>query len=53
MRLGVIGQPELVEDAELIVVFEDGRGLAGRAAQSLLLLYIVGELAECLESLVS
>jgi hypothetical protein len=46
VRLGVVGQAELVQDAQLIVVFEDGRGLSWWAAQSLLFLYVVGELAE-------
>ena len=46
MRLVVIGEAELVEDAQLIVVFEDGGGLAGRSAQSLLFLDVVGKFAE-------
>jgi hypothetical protein len=32
VRLVVIGEAELVEDAQLIVVFEDCRGLAWRSA---------------------
>lgn len=46
MRLVVIGKAELVEDAQLIVVFEDGGGLAGRSAQRLLFLNVVGKFAE-------
>jgi len=46
VRLVVIGEAELVEDAQLIVVFEDGGGLAWRSAQRLLFLDVVGEFAE-------
>ena len=48
MCLVIIGEAELVEDAQLIVVFEDGGGLAGRSAQRLLFLDVVGKFAECL-----
>lgn len=47
--LGVVGETQLVQDAQLVVVFEDGRCLAWRAAQRLLLLYVVGEFAERLQ----
>jgi hypothetical protein len=47
--LAVVGEAELVQDAQLIVVFEDGGGLAGRATQRLLLLYVVGKLAKRLQ----
>jgi hypothetical protein len=46
MRLVVIGETELVQDAQLIVVFENGGGLAWRSAQRLLFLYIIGKFAE-------
>lgn len=46
MRLVVIGEAELVEDAQLVVVFKDGGGLAWRSAQRLLFLDVVGEFAE-------
>jgi hypothetical protein len=46
MRPVVVGEAELVQDAQLVVVLKDGGGLARRSAQCLLLLYIVGELAE-------
>jgi hypothetical protein len=46
VRLVVVGEAELVEDAQLIVVFEHGGGLAWRSAQRLLFLDVVGEFAE-------
>jgi hypothetical protein len=46
VRLVVVGEAELVEDAQLIVVFEDGGGLAWRSAQRLLFLDVVGEFAK-------
>jgi hypothetical protein len=49
MRLVVVGETELVENAQLIVVFEYGGGLAWRSAQRLLFLDVVGEFAERLE----
>ena len=42
----VVGEVKVVEDAELIVLFEDGGSLTGRTTQCLLLLHIVGEFAE-------
>lgn len=45
MWFGVIGKTELVEDAQLIVIFEYSCGLAW-ASQCLLLLDIIGKLAE-------
>lgn len=46
VRLGVVGKAELVEDAQFIVVLENGRRLPRWAAERLLFLDIVGELAE-------
>jgi hypothetical protein len=49
----VIGQAQLIQNAQLIVVFEDGGRLARRAAQRLLLLYVVGKLTKCLPDAIS
>jgi hypothetical protein len=46
VRVVVVGEAELVQDAQLIVVFEDDGCLARWPAQGLLFLYVVGELAE-------
>jgi hypothetical protein len=53
VNLAVVGEAELVQNAQLIVVFEDGGGLTGRATQRLLLLYIVGKFTKCLKCNVS
>lgn len=45
VRLRIVGQAELVEDAQLVVVLEGGGGLAG-ASKRLLLLHVFGEVAE-------
>lgn len=50
VRLVIVGEAELVQDAQLVVVFEDSGRLAWWAAQCLLLLHVVGELAERLGS---
>ena len=52
-RSCVVGEAELVEDAQLVVLLELGGFLAGRAAQCLLLLDVVGEVAEGLWKSVS
>jgi hypothetical protein len=46
---GVVGQTELIENAQLVVFFDDGWGLTRWATQCLLLLDVVGELTKCLE----
>jgi hypothetical protein len=42
----VVGQTELVEDAQLVVLVGGGGRVAGRAAQRLLPLHVVGEVAQ-------
>jgi len=48
MRFDVVGETKLIQDTEFIMIFEDDRGLAWRAAQRLLFLDVVGEFAKCL-----
>jgi hypothetical protein len=50
---GVVGQTQLVEDAQLIMVLEDSGLLAGRTSQSLLLLHVVGKITQCLAQSIS
>jgi hypothetical protein len=53
MRFVVVGEAELVQDAQLIVVFENDGGLTRWSAQRLLFLYVVGKLTKSLPRAVS
>jgi hypothetical protein len=53
MRIVIVGEAELVQYAQLIVVFEDDGGLTRWSAQRLLFLYVVGELTQSLSRAVS